>query len=79
MHIKRGENDEHAVIRFPWRGNVYGPWREEKVRNEVMVMEYLREHTSIPAVPRVPSWGVSKECPQQLDHLLSWIMSPGRI
>ncbi|KAK0621572.1 hypothetical protein B0T17DRAFT_508909 [Bombardia bombarda] len=65
LDVKHGESDEHVLIRFPSPGNVYGPWRDEKVKNEVMVMNYLREHTSIP-VPCVRSWGLTEESPQQL-------------
>lgn len=65
LKVKRGDSDEHVIIRFPSLGRVYGPWRDEKVKNEVMVMNYLREHTNIP-VPRVRCWGLTEESPQQL-------------
>jgi hypothetical protein len=57
--------NERIVIRFPIPGKVYDPWRAKKVKHEVMVMTYLREHTSIP-VPRVHYWGLTEESPQQL-------------
>ncbi|TVY25156.1 hypothetical protein LHYA1_G006487 [Lachnellula hyalina] len=57
--------NERAVIRFPIPGKVYDLWRVKKVKHEVMVINYLHEHTSIP-VPRVYHWGLTKESPQQL-------------
>ncbi|KPA38624.1 hypothetical protein FLAG1_08537 [Fusarium langsethiae] len=65
LRVKRGESGEHVVIRFPVPGNIYGPWRDEKVKNEVMAMKFIREHTSIP-VPIVRHWGVTEKSPQQL-------------
>ncbi|KND88684.1 hypothetical protein TOPH_06710 [Tolypocladium ophioglossoides CBS 100239] len=35
-------------MRFPVPGPTYPPWSAEKVKNEVMVLMYLREHTTIP-------------------------------
>lgn len=66
LDVKHGESDERVLIRFPFPGNIYGPWRDEKVKNEVMVMDYLREHTTSIPVPRVRDWGFTKESPQQL-------------
>jgi len=57
MDVKRGDSGEHVIVRFSAPGNIYEGWREEKVRNEVAVMEYLREHSSIP-VPRVRLLGI---------------------
>ncbi|TAQ88810.1 hypothetical protein B7494_g2867 [Chlorociboria aeruginascens] len=54
-----------VLIRFPLPGKVYEPWRVKKVKNEVMIMNYLSEYTSIP-VPRVYHWGLTGESPQQL-------------
>ncbi|KAM0268991.1 hypothetical protein ACHAPA_004592 [Fusarium lateritium] len=65
LRVKRGESGEHVVIRFPVPGNIYGPWRDEKVKNEVMAMKFIREHTSI-SVPIVRYWGVTEKSPQQL-------------
>jgi hypothetical protein len=45
-----------AIIRFPKSGHTLTARREEKVRSEVRVLEYLRENTKLP-VPRVISWG----------------------
>ncbi|KAI1134810.1 hypothetical protein F5Y05DRAFT_397476 [Hypoxylon sp. FL0543] len=63
--VRNGETNERVLIRFPFPGKVYGPWRDEKIKNEVMVIKYLSEHTSIP-VPRVYDWGLTEESPQQL-------------
>ncbi|KPM39231.1 hypothetical protein AK830_g7356 [Neonectria ditissima] len=69
--IKRPEGDRDdngplsVFIRFPIPGRTYSPWSAEKVKNEVMVLKYLREHTTIP-VPHVYSWGLSENSPQQL-------------
>ncbi|OBT69567.1 hypothetical protein VE03_00801 [Pseudogymnoascus sp. 23342-1-I1] len=49
-----------TLIRFPKPGKVMFP--EEKVRNEVAVMRYIQEHTSIP-VPFVLHWGTKEESP----------------
>ncbi|KAL2417785.1 hypothetical protein ABEF95_000272 [Exophiala dermatitidis] len=54
---------QNVIIRFPKPGHT--TFREEKVRNEVRVMEYLRQNTTIP-IPRVHSWGLTNESPQQL-------------
>ncbi|KAK7914035.1 hypothetical protein PG985_011738 [Apiospora marii] len=56
---------QHVLIRFPIPGKVYGPWQVQKVRNEVMVLEYIAQETSIP-VPQVLAWGSSEESPQHL-------------
>lgn len=54
-----------AIIRFPKPGHTATAYRDEKVANEVQIMEYLRQHTNIP-IPRVHSWGLIAESPQQL-------------
>jgi hypothetical protein len=58
-----GEPD--AIIRFPKPGHTATAYRDEKVANEVQIMEYLRKNTDIP-LPRVHSWGLIAESPQQL-------------
>ncbi|KAM5352641.1 hypothetical protein ACJ41O_005363 [Fusarium nematophilum] len=63
--VKRRDSDGHVLIRFPFPGNIYGPWRDEKVKNEVMAMKYIRQHTSIP-VPIVHHWGITEDSPEQL-------------
>lgn len=54
---------QDVIIRFPKPGHT--AFAEEKVANEVAVMEYLRQHTTIP-IPRVHAWGLTKESPRQL-------------
>ncbi|GFF47805.1 hypothetical protein IFM58399_08142 [Aspergillus lentulus] len=49
-----------AVMRFPQPGATMFP--EEKVRNEVAIMRYIHDQTSIP-VPFVHYWGMRKESP----------------
>ena len=51
-----------AIIRFPKPGHT--AFRDEKVANEVQIMEYLSRYTTIP-IPRVHSWGLTAESPQQ--------------
>ncbi|POR32977.1 Uncharacterized protein TPAR_06806 [Tolypocladium paradoxum] len=53
-----------AIIRFPKPGHTATTLRDEKVTNEVQIMEYLSQNTSIP-IPRVHSWGLTAESPQQ--------------
>ncbi|OAQ68096.2 protein kinase-like protein [Pochonia chlamydosporia 170] len=49
-----------AVIRFPKPGCTMFP--EEKIRNEVAVMKYIQDNTSIP-VPFILHWGTKEESP----------------
>ncbi|KAK0111529.1 hypothetical protein ONS95_001883 [Cadophora gregata] len=53
-----------AIIRFPKPGHTATALRDEKVTNEVQIMEFLSQNTTIP-VPRVHSWGLTVESPQQ--------------
>jgi hypothetical protein len=63
--VRNSKTNERVLIRFPFPGKVFEPWREKKVKNEVMIINYLSEFTSIP-VPRIYYWGLTKESPQQL-------------
>lgn len=63
--VEHGGKGYKVLIRFPLPGRTYEQWREEKVRNEVMVIDYLRKSTTIP-LPQVLSWGLARESPQQL-------------
>lgn len=49
-----------AIIRFPCRGYIIYP--KEKVRNEVAVMRFIEEKTSIP-VPHIFYYGMTDESP----------------
>ena len=55
----RGQN---VIIRFPKPGHT--AFRDEKIANEVQTMEYPGRNTTIP-IPRVHSWGLTAEGPQQ--------------
>jgi len=63
--IQNNVTNKRVVIRLPIPGKIYDLWRAKKVKDEVMVMTYLREHTSIP-VPCVYHWGLTEESPLQL-------------
>jgi Phosphotransferase enzyme family len=63
LRIGFGDRRQSALIRFAKPGHTM--WRAEKVTNEVQVIEYLSQHTTIP-LPRVLSWGLTEESPQQL-------------
>ncbi|KAF3000081.1 hypothetical protein E8E13_002242 [Curvularia kusanoi] len=52
-----------VMIRFPGPGRT--TFRDEKIRNEVQIIQFLREFTSRP-VPRLFSWGLTEDSPQQL-------------
>ncbi|KAI4682603.1 hypothetical protein J4E81_009678 [Alternaria sp. BMP 2799] len=52
------------VIRFPQPGTTATHFLDEKVRNEVQVMDLLRR-TTIP-LPKVYSWGLTSDSPSQL-------------
>ncbi|KAL2023137.1 hypothetical protein VTK56DRAFT_3743 [Thermocarpiscus australiensis] len=54
-----------AIIRFPKPGHTAAAFRDEKIANEVQIMELFRQRTTIP-IPRVHSWGLTAESPQQL-------------
>ncbi|KAJ5544676.1 hypothetical protein N7535_006936 [Penicillium sp. DV-2018c] len=60
-----GDGRPDVIIRFPKPGHTATAYRDEKVVNEVQIMEYLRQNTDIP-IPRVYSWGLIAESPQHL-------------
>ncbi|RSL38412.1 hypothetical protein CEP53_014892 [Fusarium sp. AF-6] len=53
-----------AIIRFPKPGHTATSLRDEKVSNEIQVMEYLSQNTTIP-IPHIYSWGLTADSPQQ--------------
>jgi aminoglycoside phosphotransferase (APT) family kinase protein len=63
IHIKFRDEGPDAIIRFPKEGLT--SFRDEKVKNEVYVIEFLRQKTTIP-LPRILSWGLTADSPQQL-------------
>ncbi|KAF2498882.1 phosphotransferase enzyme family protein-like protein [Lophium mytilinum] len=66
-----------AVIRFPKPGHVSSSLREEKVKNEVQVLKYLAQNTTVP-VPRVTSWGLTQESPNQLGPFIIMEFTEGK-
>lgn len=56
-----------VIIRFA--RSSHSAFRDEKVENEVRAMEYIRQHTTIP-VPRIYSWGLTAESPQELGSFI---------
>ncbi|KKK22873.1 hypothetical protein P175DRAFT_0527088 [Aspergillus ochraceoroseus IBT 24754] len=57
------EDNVSFLLRFPCPGQVKFP--EEKVRNEVAIMTYLKKHTKIP-VPGIISYGMRDQSPADL-------------
>ncbi|EFY88801.1 hypothetical protein MAC_05236 [Metarhizium acridum CQMa 102] len=65
FHIGFRGQGPSALIRFAKPGHINLQWRAEKVENEVHIIEYLRQHTTIP-LPCIRCWGLAEESPQQL-------------
>ncbi|KAF2474404.1 phosphotransferase enzyme family protein-like protein [Lindgomyces ingoldianus] len=65
ISVRFNDGGPKAIIRFPKPGHTFTTRREEKVKSEVQVLEYLREKTKLP-VPRVTSWGLTNESPRNL-------------
>ena len=65
FHIGFGGQRPGVLIRFAKPGHTNSPWRTEKVANEVRIIEYLRQHTTIP-LPYIRCWGLTEESPHQL-------------
>lgn len=63
IYIKFRDEGPDAIIRFPEEGLT--SFRDEKVKNEVYIMEFLRQKTTI-LLPRILSWGLTADSPQQL-------------
>jgi hypothetical protein len=68
--VKFSNGEPKAVIRFPKPGHTAMAFRDEKVRNEVYILQFLSKHTTIP-VPRVVSWGTLED---NLQHLGPFII-----
>ncbi|CAG7918904.1 unnamed protein product [Penicillium olsonii] len=60
-----GDGRPDVIIRFPKPGHTATAYRDEKVVNEVQIMEYLHQNTDIP-ITRIHSWGLIAESPQHL-------------
>jgi hypothetical protein len=63
--IRFSDGGLNAIIRFPKPGHTAIALMDEKVTNEVQFMKYLSKNTTIP-LPRVISWGLTEESPQQV-------------
>lgn len=63
LQIMYNDGTPDVMIRFPGPGHT--TFRDEKIRNEVQVVHFLQENTSIP-VPRLISWGLTEDSPKQL-------------
>ncbi|KAJ4349327.1 uncharacterized protein N0V89_007941 [Didymosphaeria variabile] len=63
LQIMYNDGTPDVIIRFPGPGHT--TFRDEKIRNEVQVIQFLHESTSIP-VPRLFSWGLTEDSPQHL-------------
>ncbi|KAH8706955.1 putative altered inheritance of mitochondria protein 9, mitochondrial [Phaeosphaeriaceae sp. PMI808] len=65
ISVRFDDGGPKAIIRFPKPGHTLTTRREEKLKSEVQVLEYLREKTKLP-VPYVTSWGLTDESPGNL-------------
>jgi len=61
LQIMYTDKTPDAIIRFPGPGHT--TFRDEKIWNEVQVIQFLQENTNIP-VPRLISWGLTEDSPQ---------------
>lgn len=76
LRFKFRDDGPDAIIRFPKPGHTATTLRDEKVANEVQVMDYLTKHTTIP-IPRVYSWGLTADSPHQLGPFIIMDFVPG--
>ncbi|KAF1912802.1 phosphotransferase enzyme family protein-like protein [Ampelomyces quisqualis] len=63
LQIMYNDGTPDVIIRFPGPGHT--TFRDEKIQNEVQVIQFLQDKTSIP-VPRLFSWGLTKDSPRNL-------------
>ncbi|KAG5770829.1 hypothetical protein H9Q72_002444 [Fusarium xylarioides] len=56
FRFKFSDGGPDAIIRFPKPGHTATALMDEKVANEVQVMNYLSRKTTIP-IPRILDWG----------------------
>lgn len=64
-HIGFEDRHPSTIIHFTKPGHISSTWQEEKVMNEVRVVDYLRKHTTV-SVPNIRCWGLSDESPTRL-------------
>ncbi|KAK2757695.1 hypothetical protein FQN54_004664 [Arachnomyces sp. PD_36] len=65
VRVQFGDGGSDVIIRFPKPGRTATCLRDEKVENEVRILQYLHQTTTIP-IPCVISWGLTKDCPLEL-------------
>ncbi|KAM4059666.1 phosphotransferase enzyme family protein [Hirsutella rhossiliensis] len=70
LRFKLSDQGPDAIIRFPKPRHTATHLRDENVTNEVQVMEFLRQKTTIP-IPRIYSWSVTAESPQQFGPFIT--------
>lgn len=72
FRIMKYEDNGSSVIRFPKAGATMFP--EEKVRNEIAVIRYIQDHTTLP-VPFFLHWGTKEKNPLGLGPfiIMDWI------
>jgi aminoglycoside phosphotransferase (APT) family kinase protein len=61
LQIMYSDETPDAIIRFPGPGHT--TFRDEKIWNEVQVIQFLQQNTTIP-VPRLISWGLTEDSPR---------------
>jgi len=61
LRVMYDDGTSDVMIRFPKSGTT--TFRDEKIRNEVAVIQFLSECTTI-RVPRLFSWGLTEDSPQ---------------
>ena len=61
LRVTFNDGGPDAVIRFPGPGHT--TFRDEKTANEVQIIKFLHELTTIP-VPCLISWGLTKDSPK---------------
>ncbi|KAI1909779.1 hypothetical protein LOZ65_006482 [Ophidiomyces ophidiicola] len=72
IRVRFEDNKPDWFVRFPMAGS--SMFRDEKTRNEVAVMQYIKKNTKIP-VPRIISHGMSHENPSGLGPfiIMEWV------
>lgn len=65
ISVRFNDDGPNSIIRFPKPGHTLTARRDEKVKREVQILQYLRENTNLP-VPFVNSWGLTDESPSNL-------------
>lgn len=63
LRVMFNDGGPDAMIRFPGLG--HSAFRDEKTLNEVEIINFIHENTTIP-VPRLLGWGLTKDSPRQL-------------